>query len=93
MSAEDDRPRIPSASHAPGALGVPGVAGAHAPGALVPGMLVPGALVRVRATKWLGQPHWAFDGVWLGADAHGDWVGFPAGTPFARPGHGFTATW
>ncbi|MGI9824348.1 DUF402 domain-containing protein [Agromyces sp. Marseille-Q5079] len=54
---------------------------------------VPGEPVRVRAMKWLGQPHWAFDGVWLGADAHGDWVGFPAGTPFARPGHGFTATW
>lgn len=49
--------------------------------------------MRVRATKWLERPHWAFDGVWLGADAHGDWVGFPAGTAFARPGHGFTATW
>jgi len=54
---------------------------------------VPGDPVRVRATKWLEQPHWEFDGVWLGADAHGDWVGFPAGTAFARPGHGFTATW
>ncbi|KQZ11130.1 hypothetical protein ASD23_03235 [Agromyces sp. Root1464] len=53
----------------------------------------PGDLVRVRATKWLGQPHWEFDGRWLGADEHGDWVGFPAGTRFARPGHGFTATW
>ena len=49
--------------------------------------------MRVRATKWLGQPHWEFDGRWLGADAHGDWVGFPAGTRFARPGHAFTATW
>lgn len=49
--------------------------------------------MRVRATKWLGQPHWEFDGRWLGADEHGDWVGFPAGTRFARPGHGFTATW
>ncbi|KRC62193.1 hypothetical protein ASE14_13830 [Agromyces sp. Root81] len=53
----------------------------------------PGALVRVRATKWGGRPHWEFDGRWLGADAHGDWVGFPAGTRFARPGHAFTATW
>ena len=53
----------------------------------------PGAPVRVRSTKWLGQPHWAFDGLWLGADEHGDWVGFPAGTRFARPGHAFTATW
>ena len=52
-----------------------------------------GALVRVRATKWGGLPHWEFDGVWLGSDAHGDWVGFPAGTRFARPGHAFTATW
>ena len=49
--------------------------------------------MRVRATKWLGQPHWEFDGRWLGADAHGDWVGFPAGTRFARPGHAFVATW
>lgn len=54
---------------------------------------MPGELVRVRATKWLGQAHWEFDGRWLGADEHGDWVGFPAGTRFARPGHGFTATW
>jgi len=54
---------------------------------------IPGTLVRVRATKWLGQPHWEFDGRWLGADAHGDWVGFPVGTEFARPGHAFTATW
>lgn len=84
MSAEDDRPSIPLASHAPGSA---------VPGALVPGALVSGALVRVRATKWLGQPHWEFDGRWLGTDEHGDWVGFPAGTRFARPGHAFTATW
>lgn len=54
---------------------------------------VPGEPVRVRATKWLGQPHWEFDGIRLGADAHGDWVGFPAGTRFARPGNAFVATW
>ncbi|HEY9324108.1 MAG TPA: hypothetical protein VIP50_04190, partial [Agromyces sp.] len=50
-------------------------------------------LVRVRAMKWHEQPHWEFDGRWLGSDEHGDWVGFPAGTRFARPGHAFTATW
>ncbi|MFF2277888.1 DUF402 domain-containing protein [Agromyces sp. NPDC058126] len=54
---------------------------------------VPGTPVRVRATKWGGRPHWEFDGVWLGADEHGDWVGFPAGTSFARPGNAFTASW
>lgn len=43
--------------------------------------------------KWPEQPHWEFDGRWLGSDEHGDWVGFPAGTRFERPGHGFTATW
>lgn len=53
----------------------------------------PGAFVRVRATKWGGRPHWEFDGRWLGSDVHGDWVGFPAGTAFARPGNAFTATW
>lgn len=49
--------------------------------------------MRVRASKWDGSPHWEFDGLWLGADEHGDWLGFPAGTPFARPGHAFTASW
>ncbi|WP_168197042.1 DUF402 domain-containing protein [Agromyces laixinhei] len=54
---------------------------------------VPGDLVRVRAMKWPEQPHWEFDGRWLGSDEHGDWIGFPAGTRFDRPGHGFIATW
>jgi protein associated with RNAse G/E len=54
---------------------------------------VPGDLVRVRAMKWPALPHWEFDGRWLGSDEHGDWIGFPAGTRFERPGHGFTATW
>ncbi|MGW9166679.1 DUF402 domain-containing protein [Agromyces sp. NPDC055658] len=52
-----------------------------------------GDTVRVRATKWDGSPHWAFDGVWLGADEHGEWIGFPPGTRFARPGAEFTADW
>lgn len=55
--------------------------------------LRPGDRVRVRSTKWDGSPHWAFDGVWLGADAHGDWVGFPPCTRFERPGHAFVADW
>ena len=37
-------------------------------------------------TKWGDRPHWQFDGVYLGADEHGDWLGFAAGTLMARPG-------
>ena len=58
-----------------------------------PADLAPGALVHVRATKWDRLPHWEFEGRWLGADAHGAWLGFPRGTRFDRPGHGFTAEW
>ncbi len=43
-------------------------------------------------TKWGDRPHWAFDGVLLGSDRHGDWLGFRAGTPMARPGLAITAT-
>ncbi|UOQ90655.1 YgaC family protein [Agromyces endophyticus] len=53
----------------------------------------PGTLVRVRGSKYDGRAHWAFDGVWLGADEHGDWIGFPVGTHFERPGAAFTAAW
>ena len=42
--------------------------------------------VGLRMTKWGDRPHWAMDAVYLGADGHGDWIGFPAGTPMARPG-------
>ena len=42
-------------------------------------------------TKWGERPHWEFDGVLLGRDGHGDWVGVPAGTPMARPGASFVA--
>lgn len=41
-------------------------------------------------TKYGGRPHWEFEGVLLGSDAHGDWVGVPAHTPMARPGATFT---
>jgi len=37
-------------------------------------------------TKWGERPHWEMDGVFLGSDAHGDWIGFPIGTHMARPG-------
>lgn len=48
--------------------------------------LSPGDLVRVVMTKWGDQPHWEFDGLYLGSDEHGDWLGFPAHTLMARPG-------
>jgi len=53
----------------------------------------PGTPVRVRGTKYDGRRHWEFDGVWLGADEHGDWIGFAPGTRFERPGAAFTADW
>jgi len=45
-----------------------------------------GDAVRVVTTKWGDRPHWEFAGRYLGADGHGDWIGFPAGSHFARPG-------
>ena len=42
-------------------------------------------------TKWPDRPHWVFDGRFLGADGHGEWVGFPAGTRCTRPGADFLA--
>jgi uncharacterized protein len=42
--------------------------------------------VRIEMEKWGGRPHWQFDGVWLGSDEHGEWIGIPAGTPMSRPG-------
>lgn len=47
--------------------------------------------VRVLTRKWPDLPHWEFDAVSLGADAHGHWVGVPSGTWLARPDRGFTA--
>jgi hypothetical protein len=40
-------------------------------------------------TKWGGRPHWEYDGVFLGTDQHGEWLGFPRGTYYARPGMEF----
>ncbi|MEJ7795773.1 MAG: DUF402 domain-containing protein [Nocardioides sp.] len=45
-----------------------------------------GSVVRVVTTKWRDQPHWEYEGHYLGCDEHGDWIGFPVGTGFARPG-------
>lgn len=49
----------------------------------------PGTPIRVEMTKWGDRPHWAYDGVFLGEDEHGEWLGFPAGTHNQRPGHEF----
>jgi len=48
--------------------------------------LTPGDPIRVELTKWGDRPHWEFDGIYLGSDEHGDWIGFPAGTLMSRPG-------
>ncbi len=53
--------------------------------------LSPGAAVRIEITKWGDQPHWVYPGVYLGADDHGDWIGFPQGTHFFRPGAEYVA--
>ena len=37
-------------------------------------------------TKWPDRPHWVFGGHYLGSDEHGDWIAFPAGSRFTRPG-------
>ena len=49
----------------------------------------PGTPVHVAMTKWGDRPHWEFDGVLLGEDEHGEWLGFPRGTHNHRPGHEF----
>ena len=46
---------------------------------------------RVVYEKWDGRPHWEFDTVRLGDDAHGTWLGVRRGTPQARPGASVTA--
>jgi len=40
-------------------------------------------------TKWGDRPHWEYDAVRLGSDAHGTWFGLPLGTHVARPGREF----
>ena len=41
-------------------------------------------------TKWGRRPHWHYDGLYLGADEHGDWLAFPVGTHYRRPGKDLT---
>ena len=40
-------------------------------------------------TKWGESPHWQFEGIHLGSDEHGEWIGAPLGTRHHRPGHEF----
>lgn len=47
--------------------------------------------MRIEVTKWGRRPHWVYAGRWLGRDRHGDWIGFPAGSRFTRPGADYTA--
>jgi hypothetical protein len=42
-------------------------------------------------TKWGDRPHWEFEGVLLGSDEHGDWIGIPGGTHMSRPGAEYVA--
>jgi hypothetical protein len=53
--------------------------------------LSPGDGVRLAMTKWGGRRHWRMRGRYLGTDAAGDWVAFPAGTRMARPGRVVTS--
>ena len=46
----------------------------------------PGAPVRCEMSKWGDHPHWVYPATYLGADEHGEWIGFPEGTVFTRPG-------
>lgn len=49
--------------------------------------------VRVEFTKWGGRPHWAFDGLYLGEDEHGEWLGHPVGTRATKPNDSYTSGW
>lgn len=44
----------------------------------------------MRFRKWDGTPHWEMDGVYLGADEHGQWVGARPPTQMSRPGRSVT---
>ena len=49
----------------------------------------PGTPIRVEMTKWGDRPHWEFEGIHLGSDEHGEWLGFPLGTHNHRPDYEF----
>jgi len=53
--------------------------------------LARGSSIRLVMSKWGNRPHWEFDGVFLGSDAHGDWIGIPRGTHMSRPGAVYVA--
>lgn len=50
-----------------------------------------GTRVRIQTTKWGDRPHWQYAGRYLGVDEHGDWIGFPTGSRFTRPGADYVA--
>jgi predicted RNA-binding protein associated with RNAse of E/G family len=47
--------------------------------------------VRVECRKWPDDPHWEFDGLRLGVDGHGTWIGITQGTLLASPSRAFQA--
>mgnify|MGYP001825936962 FL=1 len=47
-------------------------------------VVVPTQTVKVRFSKWNGDPHWAFDMHRIGEDAHGTWLWAPGGTRLQR---------
>lgn len=47
---------------------------------------VPGTRMIFRWRKWDEAPHWEHESVFLGSDAHGDWIGQRDGWRSARPG-------
>jgi hypothetical protein len=49
----------------------------------------PGTQIRCEMTKWGDRPHWRFEGIFLGEDEHGVWLGFPQDTHNHRPGYEF----
>ncbi len=50
----------------------------------------PGTRLVFHWRKWDGSPHWEHECVFLGSDAHGDWVGQLPGWRSARPGREVT---
>ena len=53
--------------------------------------MIPGTTIQIVMTKWGERPHWEFAATYLGSDAHGDWLGIPAGTTMTRPGKDYVA--
>lgn len=49
------------------------------------------ARVRVECRKWPDAPHWEYDGLLLGKDSHGTWIGITEGTLLTSPARSFHA--